>query len=442
VRKILTISFLAVTTLVGQETTISQFTFQDSTYKVRQIIFTGNELTKDYIIEREMSLRRDSLITYQAVQYDIDRIYSLQLFTKVDIQVVPDSSDYATLAVLVNERWYLFPFPVLGFKDRDWEKLYYGAGIIHSNVAGRNVQMFGSFALGYDPYVSVGYTNPYIDIENRIFFSFRSYYTEKRNRSIVSLAGGANFDEITWGGVMSVGKRFSLFTWASATLEYKNLRVSEYRAGRTASPSGRDEFFSLHAGYLYDTRDFKEYPGAGTFLSLGISKYGMFEGNVNYQRYNIDVRKFLPLGFDIVLGGRAFTSLVSGGMVPNYDNVFFGYSERLRGHFNTILEGEQIIGSTVEMHYPLLSPRYVRMDFIPFEQFRDIRYAIYAAAFADAGSAWYRKNPLTLKALSSGYGAGIHFNFAYSAVLRFEVGFPTEKSISYAEFIFGLGAAL
>lgn len=428
--------------LLSQQVTVPQFTFPDSTYKTGQIIFLGNELTKAFIIEHEMSLRRDSLITHQAVQFDINRIYSLRLFTKVDIQVIPDDDQYATVVVTVHERWYLFPFPVFGFKDRDWEKFYYGVGVIHNNVAGRNVQMFGSFALGYDPYVSVGYSNPLVDIDNKIFFSFRAYYTEQRNRSIASLAGGMNFNEITWGSLLSVGKRFSLFTLASFTFEYKNLRVSEYRTGRTMSPTGRDEFFSVHAAYLYDTRDFKEYPSEGTYVSLGVSKHGVFEDNVNYQRYNIDARKYFPMGDDLVVAGRAFTSLSSGSAVPNYGHVFFGYFERIRGHFNTVLEGEQIIGSTVEMHYPLISPRYMRLNFIPFEQFRDLRYAMYAAAFADAGNAWYKKNPLTLKGFYSGYGVGIHFNLAYSAVLRFEFALPYKKDFSYGEFILDLGAAL
>ena len=104
--------------------TMPQFAFPDSTYRVAQVIFAGNELTKGYIIEHEMALKHDSLITYQAVQYDINRIYSLRLFTKVDIQVVPDSADYATLVVTVSERWYLYPFPVLGIKDRDFSKIF------------------------------------------------------------------------------------------------------------------------------------------------------------------------------------------------------------------------------------------------------------------------------------------------------------------------------
>jgi outer membrane protein assembly factor BamA len=426
----------------AQEVAIPVFSFPDSTYRVNAVIIIGNELTQNYIIDSEMGLKEDSLITHQAVQYDINRIYSLRLFTKVDINVVPDTKEKATLIVRVNERWYFYPFPVVGIKDRDFTKIYYGAGVIHNNVAGKNVQMFGSFAFGYDPYVSIGYFNPLIDIENGIFFSLRAYYTEQRNRSLVSLAGAPNFDEIRSGGSVGVGKRFSLFTTIAMSVEYLNLKVNDNRAGRTLSASGRDEFYTLSGSYLYDTRDLREYPGSGSVVLFGVSKYGLFEKDVDYQRYNLDLRKYVPLAGDLVVAGRAFTSLSSGGSVPNYGHVFFGYMERLRGHFKTVHEGEQIIGTTVEAHYPIIAPRYIRFDFLPFEQFRDVRYALYLAAFADAGNTWYKNDPLALNTFSSGYGFGIHLHLAYSAVARIEFGIPYGRPLSKGEIILDLGAAL
>lgn len=434
----------------AQETAAYEFPFADSTYRVGQVIYIGNELTKYYIIEHEMSLQKDSLITHQAVQYDINRIYGLRLFNKVSMEVVPDSGTSATVIVRVVERWYFYPFPVAGVKDRefskvlsgDFTKVFYGAGVAHNNVAGRNTQLFGSFAFGYDPFVSVTYVNPLVDIENRIFFTFKAYYTEQRNRSLVSLADAPNFDEIRSGGTIGIGKRYSLFTTISTSLEFLNLKVSDNRAGRTLSPSGRDEFYSLHAGYTFDTRDLREYPSDGSYIVLGISKHGVFEKDVDYQRYNVDLRHYYPLTPSFILLGRAFTSLSSGGSVPNYGHVFFGYVERIRGHFRTILEGEQIAGATIETHYPLISPHYIRIDFMPIEQFRDLRYAVYLAGFADAGSTWYRKDNLSINHFRSGYGLGIHFHFAYSAVARVEYGIPHGDSFSKGEIILDLGAAL
>lgn len=426
----------------SQETDVPLFPFPDSTYRVGTVIVRGNELTKQYIVQQEMSLKEGSLITHEAVQFDINRIYSLRLFTKVDIQVIPDSGDVASVLVNVVERWYFYPFPVLGIKDRDFSKYYYGLGLSHNNVAGENVRMYTAFALGYDPFVSINYINPQVDIQNRIFFSFRAYYTEQRNRSLVSLAGSPNFDEDRSGVEIAVGKQFSLFTLVTMKAEFLNLRVSDNRAGRTLSANGRDEFYSLHVAYVYDTRDLKEYASYGTSLAIGMSKYGLFEKVIDYQRFGIDVRRYIPTWNNVVIAGRIFTNLASGGVVPNYGHTFFGYNERIRGHFNTILEGEQIAGTTLEMHIPIIRPRYVHMDFIPFEQFQDVRYAMNFAVFADAGNTWHRTEPVALNRLYSGYGAGVHLLLAYSAVARIEFGVPYGKPVSKGEIIFDLGAAL
>ncbi|MDP1676023.1 MAG: POTRA domain-containing protein [Bacteroidota bacterium] len=436
------LSVLIFTPVFGQEVTVPKLTFPDSTYYVGNIIIVGNDLTKNYIIEQEISLTKGSLITRQEVQYDINRVYSLRLFTKVEIDVVPDSGNTASLVVTVNERWYFYPFPVGGIKDRDFEKIYYGLGLAHNNVGGSNVQLYGAFAVGYDPFVSINYINPFIDYENKISLSLRAYYTEQRNRSLISLAGAANFDEKRSGGIVTVGKRFSLFTFTSFSVEYLNLKVSNNLAGRTISLSGRDEFFSAQASYLYDTRDLREYPSAGSYAGFNISKFGIGEKEIDYQRFGFDLRQYFPVSENSSIAGRVFGSIASGGVVPNYGHTFFGYNERIRGYFNTILEGEQILGSTIEAHYPIVSPRYIRFDFIPFEQFRDVRYAVNFAAFADAGTTWMRTHSVSLNDLYSGYGVGIHFLLAYSVVVRIELGIPYGKNLSNGELILDFGAAL
>jgi outer membrane protein assembly factor BamA len=440
--RFITLFVLLSSLLQSQEVTVPKLTFPDSTYYVGNIIIVGNDLTKNYIIEQEISLTKGSLITHQKVQYDMNRVYSLRLFTKVIIDVVPDSGNLASLIVTVNERWYFYPFPVGGIKDRDFSKIYYGLGLAHNNVGGSNVQLYGAFAIGYDPFVSINYINPFIDYENKLSLSLRAYYTEQRNRSLISLAGAANFDERRSGGIVTIGKRFSLFTFISFSAEYLNLKVSNNRAGRTISPSGRDEFFSLQTSFLYDTRDLREYPSSGNYAGFSISKYGVGEKEIDYQRFSFDLRKYYSILENSSVAGRVFGSIASGGVVPNYGHTFFGYNERIRGYFNTILEGEQIVGSTIEAHYPIISPRYIRFDFIPFEQFRDIRYAINFAAFADAGSTWMRKNAVSLNDIYSGYGVGIHFLFAYSAVVRIEFGIPYGKGLSKGELILDFGAAL
>jgi outer membrane protein assembly factor BamA len=440
--KILLCIFFSLASLLplhAQEDSLAvQPTFPDSTLHVSKIIIAGNEKTKDFVITREMSLKVGSLITRRAIAYDINRIYSLRLFNRVDIHVIPDST-MATLFVLVNERWFFYPYPIFGLKDHSWSHLYYGLGVVHSNFRGRNEQLYAQFALGYDPFVSFQYVNPLIEPEWNLFLNTKFEYGVIKNKSLISLQNGPEFDERHLDGQVIIGKRLSLFSTASASIEYTSVTVSDNRAGRTLSPTGTDSYFSFNAGYQYDTRDLGEYPGYGTLLSVSGSKLGYGQSEVNYQRYNFDYRRYIPTVGGIVLAARAFGSAVQGGTVPNYGHVYYGYNERIRGRFKTILEGENIFGGNAELHFPIISPSYFRSELIPIEQFRVIRYALYFALFADGGDVWYRDEPFALDRFLGGYGFGFHFLLSYSAIARIEYAFP--GNAGKGELILDIGAA-
>ncbi|HTR80351.1 MAG TPA: POTRA domain-containing protein [Bacteroidota bacterium] len=443
--KALAIFFLlfsaAMSPALAQDTTdTAPIPYRDSTLRVTNILIAGNELTKDFIIEREMTLKVGSLVTHDAVAYDINRIYSLQLFNKVDIQVIPDS-DKATLIVLVSERWYFYPFPILGFKDHTWQHVYYGAGVVHTNFRGRKELVSIQTALGYDPFASVQYVNPVLDRAHNLFFSTKLLYSVQRNKSLVSLSNGPNFDERTYDGQVTLGKRFSIFSTTTATVEYTHLNVSDNRAGRTLSPGGTDQFFSLNASYIYDTRDLGEYSRVGTFSTVSISKFGIANTYVDYQRYGFDFRRYIPVYFNSSFAFRIFGSAAQGGDVPNYGHVFFGYTDRIRGRFNTIVEGEDILGGKAELRIPVIGPNYIRLDEIPIEQFRDIRYAMYFTIFGDAGTAWYRTQPLAIDNALSGFGAGLNFLLSYSFVARAEYAFGG-PGFHHGQVILDLGASL
>jgi outer membrane protein assembly factor BamA len=388
----------------------------DSSVVVSKIIVTGNELTKDYVILHEMSLKVGSPLTAEAVEYDQKRIYSLELFNKVDIEYVAEGQE-ATLYVRVSERWYIFPFPVLGFKYRDIKKLYYGAGLIHENFRGRNEKILGSFAFGFDRWVSLTYQNPKLTDGDDIFFKGYLTYSHVQNQNVSQ----GLYDQRVLSASASLGKRFGLYSTLFAYIGYDDWDISEPGEGRTASPTGRDRFLSLGVRYTLDARDIREYPTAGHLILLSATKIGLAHAEVDLFRCQADLRDYQPLGDGIALCGRAYGSFVSGGIVPAYLHAYFGYQERLRGYFNTALEGEDIIGGNVELRVPIFKPRYhtVSASFLPPE-FRVWRYGLYAGIFADAGTIWFRTTPFVKSPWYVGYGGGLHFLLPYSIVIRTE----------------------
>lgn len=410
----------------------------DSLFFVDTIVVVGNEKTHTYVLLREMTLKNGDIVTAEAIEYDKKRIYNLGLFTRVEIGYIPTDLPKAKLIIAVSERWYIYPFPVVGIKDRDWKKFYFGAGILHQNFRGRNEKLYGVLTLGYDPSVTLLYRNPLIDAEHHYFLNTSLAWRVVKNRSLLATAGGNNFDERHLSAYLDFGKRIGIAHTAWVSAGYRIVQVSDYSAGRTISPDGRDAFPEISVGYVYDTRDLQEYATFGSFARAAISKYGIPGSRVDFVRYALDVRRFIPLTSRLTIAGRLFTDIAAGGQIPTYSRVFLGYSERVRGHFSRVSEGEHQLGTLWELRLMLLEPRYITVDLVPVPEFAVWKFGIAAAVFADAGTVWFRQEPLALNRFVRGYGAGIHFLLPYGFVLRTEYALD---EVRRDEFILDFSAA-
>jgi outer membrane protein assembly factor BamA len=214
--------------------------------------------------------------------------------------------------------------------------------------------------------------------------------------------------------------------------------VSNQLPGRAITLDGKDRYPVFGIGYAYDTRDLGEYPSDGTLMRASVTKFGVSTATVNIVRYEADIRRYQPLLPRMTLAGRVFTNLVAAGPTPSYNRTFFGYGERIRGHFRDVVEGEHIFGTSFELHYTLLPPKYFSVGALPSE-FGIWRFGVVAATFVDAGTVWFRGEPFALDRFLRGYGVGLHFLLPYSFVLRTEYAW---NELRRSEFIIDVGAAL
>jgi outer membrane protein assembly factor BamA len=389
---------------------------------VEKIVVTGNKVTDTDVILREMRHRIGGRFTAELLPYERDRIYSLGLFNRVEIfHAVREGS--ATIFVDVHERWYIFPVPVIGIKDRDWRKFYYGLGVVHNNFRGRNEKVMGAFALGYDPWFSAMYNNPALFGNKSFFFETQFTYTNTKNRSVVYEQERQGFKE-TWYLVnLTPGVRLSLFTTLSLTLGYRAVNLSQNIPGHTKSPDGSDSFFFSSLVFRYDTRDITEYPMYGTYVRVSFSKSGFGVSDVDHFRTLIDLRQYVPLAERFSIAARLHSSIAGGTRLPRYNHMFIGYEEKVRGHFREIYEGENLFLSSVEARFRLLGPKYYEWKDAIVPEFSIFRYGVNLALFGDMGNVWYRDDTLREFKPVKGFGAGIHLLLPYSGVLRFEYAF-------------------
>jgi len=389
---------------------------------VDNIVVSGNKITDKSVIIREMRHRVGEHFMPELLAYERDRIYSLGLFNRVDIHHSVNE-DRATIFVDVHERWYIFPVPVFGVKDRDWSKLYYGLGVVHYNFRGRNEKLWGGFALGYDPWISTLYSNPAIFGSEDLFLETQFIYTRTENRSVLYEEELRNFKETRYIFDVTHGKRLSIFTTLAFSLGYRSINASEFIPGHIKSPGGTDNYMIGSVAFKFDTRDIIEYPMYGTFLHAAVSKSGFGKSHVDHFRTLLDARRFVPISDRLSIAGRVYTSVAGGRSLPHYSHMFIGYEEKIRGHFRDIYEGENVFLSSLEARFRLLGPKYFEWKNALAPEFSMLRYGINLALFGDLGTTWYRDEAIHNLKPVKGFGAGIHLLLPYSGVLRIEYAF-------------------
>jgi outer membrane protein assembly factor BamA len=394
---------------------INAQSLSDSTLIVSDIQILGNHTTKEYVILREISMKTGDTLTQEAIERDRNNIYNLGLFNKVDIEY----SVYQNMAlvfVIVSERWYFIPYPIIGMKYRDPSKLYYGAGVIHQNFRGRNEKVYANTCFGYDRWFMLNYQNPKF-VDDDIFIG--GTFTVQKIHNLSARYGEYENSNIFFSG--NIGKRFGMYQTLSTTLGYEIWQVNDSQLKRTVSVSGRDAFLTLSLQYRYDTRNNREYTTNGSLISLLVVKNGFGESDMNLSIFSYDLRKFFGFNRESGFGVRTIGTFVWGGEIPPYRHVFFGYDERIRGYFYKTMEAENRIGASAELRLPILTPRYLEIESFGIPEFQKLRYGLYFGIFADAGKVWSRNQVVAEQPWYSGVGAGFQFLLPYGFTIRTEI---------------------
>jgi len=401
----------------------------DSLLIVRSIEVLGNAKTKESVILREMSIQIGDTLTQGAIDTDRNNIYNLGLFNKVDIEYAVQQN-LASVYVIVSERWYFIPYPIVGIKHRDPSKLYYGAGIVHNNFRGRNEKVYANLCFGYDRWVMLGYQNPKIT-DDDIFIS--GSVTVQKVHSLSTSQGEYENSNIFFNG--TIGKRFGMYQTLSGTVGYEIWQVNDLQLHRTISASGRDAFLVASVQYRYDTRNNREYTTDGFLISTVLSKNGIGESDMDISALSYDIRRFFGMTGGSSIGFRTIGTFIWGGPIPPYKHVFFGYDERIRGYFYNTMEAENRIGFSGELRLPILLPRYLEIDFFGIPEFQKLRYGFYFGVFADAGRIWSRGQIFSEQPWYTGCGAGFHFLLPYGFTIRTEVALNNQgRTEGYIDF--------
>jgi outer membrane protein assembly factor BamA len=426
---------------------------------INRIFITGNRITRDRIIQRELSFKGGDIVFTgdlpSLIDLDRKKLLNTRLFNTVEIRTLELEPFQIDIIVNVNERWYAFPVPILELSDRnfndwwqnyghDFKRINYGMKLYQYNMRGRNETLRLHAQWGYQRRFEVLYRFPYIDQRQKNGLSFDFIFTETKNLAFRTFNHKYQFLEdrqilrINRFGGVSYTHRHSFYQTHAVRLEYMSTSLKDTVRERNElylKGTRLDQhYLTLSYSFNSDHRDFVSYPLKGHQFTFQVLKNGFLpgdnlskiEGAVMYSKY-------------VSLGQKFFLSNNTVGYASNPDDIsYLNYGtlglrkQFVRGYELYVIEGPFYFINKATFKKQIFARNY-NLDFMPFEQFRHIPFAIYLKTYADVGYVKnypdYEKRNLNTRLSNkvlAGAGFGVDVVGSYDLVFRFEYSFNAE----------------
>lgn len=417
---------------------------------IRDIIISGNKITKTYIVQREMPLKKNGRYSISDILRNIPRsrqnLINTGLFIDASVDFTNWFNDSMDIVVDVKERWYYFPVPYFKPVDRNFNvwineynaslaRVNYGLKLICNNVSGRNDKLNIWLITGYSKQVLLNYTAPYFDnsLKNGISIDFQfsqdkemNYITE--NNKQVFYKDESRF--VT--GKLRVGLGYSYRTGYirrhNVKLSYNTNKINDSVYKLNPGYYGNDikevKYPELNYQYQYFNVNYIPFPLKGfqwdfSFLKRGISH------NMNLWEFSARAGKYWELA------PKYYLSLQGGATVklpfeqPYFNRQMMGYGDMfMRGLEYYVVDGVAGGLSKTTLRREIWSPK-LRTG-LKSRSYGIIPFKFYVKAYGDIGYVYSKPilnaNPLNNRLLYTG-GAGIDMLSIYDLTLFLEYSF-------------------
>ena len=302
---------------------------------VRRIDVTGNTITNDNVIRRELRQLEGAAYSPNRVNRSKVRLQRLSFFDSVEIENIPveGHDDQVDLAVKVVERQtgsFLFG---VGFSADNGALLQ--ASVAQANLFGTgNSINVSANRSDFTESISVQYTNPYHTrrgVSRTISLTAQNIDSDAASTSSFiteTVAFNVNYlFPINESNSFSIGGGFERID-----LETTPFSVQQVIDFIDESPD--NDLFTVTAAYAHDTRDSLIYPTSGK--SFRVSLDATVPGSdLEFYRVSVDGNYYIPFTRRIALkleGGFAFgDGFGDTEDLPFFRNYFAGGSRSVRG---------------------------------------------------------------------------------------------------------------
>lgn len=379
---------------------------------IEDILIQGNKITKDPIILRELVFGiGDTVLKMEllpAFQRSKENLLNLTLFNFVYFDATHLPGNHINVHITVTERWYIWPVPILEYaernlseflKNKDWDKINYGAFLKWKNFRGRNEMLTGKIKLGYVKEYALEYSVPNIGKKQQHKAS-TGFNMHHQNEVIIATVNNKPVEYepqdhpalTRLNAFVKYEYRRKFYTTHNLRMEYYNYIVSDSVAIVNPNFLGQGlntlNFFLLSYEFKHDVRDSKVYPLEGFLVKLKAEQLGLgIIPDYPYPTFRITGN----LMFHQKLASRIYFYNTTKGryssekFMPYVLNRALGYNEFLSGYEYYVMDGSDYVISKYNLKIQVIKPTTHTLPLIGMEQFNKVHYAIYFNAFADAG---------------------------------------------------------
>lgn len=379
---------------------------------VESISLEGNELTRDYVILRELKTKSGSVLNEKTLKKDLRRVFNLGFFSEITPHFEPGSApDKTSLLLKIKEtRSSTINFGggygeregMFGFMDLSINNLFGTAqGLL---IRGQSGQERSTYQFRY--------YNPWFFPERfgeRTSFTFRRWLTIGRDIYLTEQNAIYNGFDIT------MGRPF-----------FENYKISWTLGSELAEPYGESSFVAYQADTIgvtlsYDTRDFWLNPTEGKYYSVS-AKQGW--------KKTATTSGFFKLGWDL----NHYHSVQENQVLAFHGGAGIGFGD--------IPIGEEYWAggaNTVRGYYPSQAKRGKRKFIFNAEYRLNFSELFQGVFFYDWGNAWH-EGPPDFGDFISGWGPGIRINTPLGPI-RLDYGVPGDKVFAEGIMHFSIGQA-
>ncbi len=450
-------------TLTSDTIKYSDFDFlQNKTSKnymiINKIIIEGNKKTKSYIILRELSFSKNDTILSQkfksVISEDKRKLINTNIFNEVEIKFLILENNLINIKIEVVEGFFWSPNIIFELSDRnfndwwvnfdhDFRRINYGLGFEHTNITGRNDELFLLATFGFIREYEFEYFNPYITKKQKggleINFHFYNedhleYITDKHIPVFYKSNKSLNQ---TLSTHIEYSHRESFYNYHYFKIQYQNININDsirlLNNNYLKTNDNSNQFFVISYTFDRDFRDIKNYPLKGFRLNAKVVKTGIgIFGDVNKLKARIYYAKYFELKKKFYYSFNLFTYKSS----KNQSYYFYEDENEIRGYQTYLIHGHSNAVYRNTFKKEILNTNW-SLEKFNMKRLKNFPLRIYIKLFFDSGYIWGYSDNNNNSAFTNKliYSNGIGFDFVGIKNYSFSTEFSRNGENKYNFYI-------